>query len=535
MLRASLVSVVLILVAAIAPSVEAAASLSDRATWYQEAHRLLPELQNADGGWGRPVAEANASSHSTQATAASLLETVLTVHVLRADGFDPHKTYTSWEGTETSLAASNVSSALSWLHDYEASNQTDLGPGEQALSALAYQQLGDEGNARRLLTAVFDRHDADSQWSALETAQILYAHAGMPYTFNETQNATIASAESHLAENLPAALDALSWSLLVEADTSRADVLAQRLDDPAAGSTESRSLGAWALAANGHRAGADAILIQLYERAPVSAARVYTMFAERTLHPAFAPNAPDVPTAKTGLALPSRAAQDAASTGTTESAAPAPASGLATSEDKPGGGFPLPTWLMAVMLLVALSGVVATGLAYGLKREDLQGSRREIFTYIEKNPGAHFSRIRRDLGYAPGTFQHHLSVLESDGWITSHKESRYKRYFVNGNRYQKLIAGYTYKQRFAALANETTRSFVTYVKDHPGATQKQVAARLNIHASTVNWHANRLKQAGILTPERVGKEVRYHVDSGEVDRMLKVPAEDMSYASIPAT
>jgi len=83
-----------------------------------------------------------------------------------------------------------------------------------------------------------------------------------------------------------------------------------------------------------------------------------------------------------------------------------------------------------------------------------------------------------------------------------------------------MIAGYQYKQKFAALANGTTRDLVQFIQQHPGVTQKEVAIRLNLHASTVNWHANRLKQAGILNPERVGREVRYHVDQDVVQKMM---------------
>lgn len=530
--RVPLVWIILIAVLA-APGASAAQDdFAARALEYRDALASLPELQNADGGWGRPVLPANATTHATTSDTASLLETVFTVDLLITEQTDPYAITRNWEDVPTSLAASNESSALDWLRDHEAGAGDTLTAGERALVAIAYHELGDTGNARRVLATELE-HSRDDAWSSADAGMLVFAHAYVPVQYNETQNATLASLQERLDAASPTTMSGLSWALIAQSDaTERSTQLADAVATPADHDAETLALAAWALATASAFDEADAILSELHQRSLGGLAHIYMLQAELAAHPEFSPHAPELPLVQEGTTAISRTGANPGITATPDP--PAEPSGTAPAADSDGTRFPLPVWLMTTIILVAISALIVVGLAYGLKREDLQGARREIFTYIEKNPGAHFSKIRRDLGYAPGTFQHHLSVLESEGWITSHKESRYKRYFVNGNRYQKLIAGYTYKQRFAALANETTRSFVTYLKDHPGATQKQVAARLNIHASTVNWHAKRLQQAGILEPRRVGKEVQYHVDPREVDKMLDADGVTAAVAPIPA-
>jgi predicted transcriptional regulator len=523
----SLLLIILLAALLLAPLATANPSSAQRESGYLSSLQSLKFYQNSDGGFG-PVqevfdAEGN-STNITQPARSSFLQTVLVVHLLVLEETDRVETWQNWEGVSTSLARSNATTALKWLQEYEKSRENSLTPGDRSLLALAYHDLGDAENARQILTAILDKEaDGPSHMGAHDVAQLLFVQTHASYSLNGTQNATLESLDERLAGMQLSAPEPLSWALLAQPDHGdRRAALADRLSGDM--SVNLRALGAWALAQSG---GPDVTtedaLLAVYQYAPQtnSLAHLYLLFAERTANPHFSPH---VDLAVGGAV---RGAGSQAPPGSTQPTQE-PSQPVVAPQPEPAqpapqepAAFPVPTWVMMSVIAVALAVLLVTGLAYGLKREDLDGPRKEIFNYIDSHPGEHFSKIRRDLGLAPGTFQHHLSVLESGGWITSYKDARYKRYFVNGNRYKQMIAGYQYKQKFAALANDTTRDLVQFVREHPGVTQKEVALRLNLHASTVNWHANRLKQAGILNPERVGREVRYHVDDDVVRKMLQ--------------
>ncbi len=60
------------------------------------------------------------------------------------------------------------------------------------------------------------------------------------------------------------------------------------------------------------------------------------------------------------------------------------------------------------------------------------GNRRAIFNYIWENPGAHYSRIKRETGLGSGVITHHIRELEKKGLIQSHCGKYPKRFYPHG-------------------------------------------------------------------------------------------------------
>ncbi|MBW3584045.1 MAG: winged helix-turn-helix transcriptional regulator [Euryarchaeota archaeon] len=515
----------------------AADPLQPRKAEYQETLADLPLLQNDDGGFGPARWVDNNTTLATLGGTASYRETVFTTLLLIEERTDPLATQKNANGNETSLAASNVPNARDWLRGQEADTRNTIAPGDLALFALAYGMLGDS-NADRLLDSLLARErDQPGNLSIDDANKILFAVAYADLAVPPAHNETIAGLTDRSANATYDDIEGTAWALLGHpGDASLKDRLVLLIEhDGDSATRDALALATLALVLsgqNGSAADADAWLAHLHGHPPGSLGTVYRMLAERMAHPEFSPHyvAPPPTFGGERPAIAGAPADDGTPTDIEQALArineleqrlqetQAPSADDAT--------FPVPTWVMMGILLSALAALGAVGLAWGLKRDQLTGIRRNVFDYIEKNPGEHFSKIRRELGIAPGTFQHHLTVLEQEGWITSHKDARYKRYFVNGNRFQKIIGGKTtqeYKQKFSALQNPTTQDVVRYLQLNPGATQKMVAQRLNLHASTVNWHAKRLKEAGLLMDERVGKEVRYKVDGDMVDKIIEAP------------
>jgi predicted transcriptional regulator len=65
----------------------------------------------------------------------------------------------------------------------------------------------------------------------------------------------------------------------------------------------------------------------------------------------------------------------------------------------------------------------------------------------------------------------------------------------------------------SALKNATARKIVKFLILNPESNQKRVSKALELHPSTVNWHAKRLRDAEIINKRKKGKEIVYSLNS----------------------
>ncbi|MHB8586818.1 MAG: winged helix-turn-helix transcriptional regulator [Thermoplasmatota archaeon] len=204
----------------------------------------------------------------------------------------------------------------------------------------------------------------------------------------------------------------------------------------------------------------------------------------------------------------------------TESATPTEAAALApasTQNDRTGPAGTAATVAIGIGGLAGL-GVVAwywprlrfagTALVLPLysriQRESVmdQSTRERIYGIIREDPGVHAHQISSRAGVGWGTTVYHLKLLEDHRLVVGERQGRYKRFFPS--------AGYVgVKSAMGALRNETSSAVAAFVAEHPGTSQREVCEALNISASLVSWHVDRLEQAGLLKRVREGRSVRY--------------------------
>lgn len=167
-------------------------------------------------------------------------------------------------------------------------------------------------------------------------------------------------------------------------------------------------------------------------------------------------------------------------------------------------------WETGLLAFVIISSVTMSILFARLREDDvLDGLRKDIYAYISENPGEHLAEITRQFNISSSSARHHLDVLEWSDKIVSHKSGKQKHFYPNMNGYRRYTSGFEYKEIMATLKNDTTRDMVKFLIKHEGSNQKMIAQALNIHPSTVNWHAKRLKSACILVKTKDGKDIHY--------------------------
>src|SRR5699024_4960079 len=132
-------------------------------------------------------------------------------------------------------------------------------------------------------------------------------------------------------------------------------------------------------------------------------------------------------------------------------------------------------------------------LAGGTDADSESDARDAIAGYLAATPGAHFSKIRDDLGLETGESQYHLRRLENGGTVESRRDGDYRRYFParEFDEFEQVALG--------ALRRETPRGMVLELLGDPGVTASEIASRLEVSPPTVSKHAADLERAGILS------------------------------------
>jgi len=129
--------------------------------------------------------------------------------------------------------------------------------------------------------------------------------------------------------------------------------------------------------------------------------------------------------------------------------------------------------------------------------------RRQIYQFILKYPGFHFSEISRKLNVPKTTLNYHLSYLEKHGFIGVKSEDRCTRFYVTEN------FGDLEKKLIHILRQETPRNIVLYIGWRLSASQAELSRELELAPKTIEKHLKKLLELGIIEPAPVENGVMY--------------------------
>ena len=119
-------------------------------------------------------------------------------------------------------------------------------------------------------------------------------------------------------------------------------------------------------------------------------------------------------------------------------------------------------------------------------------SRKNIYTFISKNPGLYFREISRGLNIPVTTLNYHLNKLEKNKKIMIFSENRLKRYYVTDK------IGKKEKELLNIIREEASRNIILYIISHGVASQIELSKELDITSAAVFFHLKKLKKIGII-------------------------------------
>jgi len=128
-------------------------------------------------------------------------------------------------------------------------------------------------------------------------------------------------------------------------------------------------------------------------------------------------------------------------------------------------------------------------------------NQRDIYQYIKKNPGLHFSEISRKMKIPKTTLKYHLNRLQKNKLITVSKSKRYLRYYILENTSVK------YKKYLNILRIKTNRYILIYITGWIVVSRKELIEELNLNFSTIDKAINQLIKNGLIEKAPVEKGI----------------------------
>ncbi len=171
-----------------------------------------------------------------------------------------------------------------------------------------------------------------------------------------------------------------------------------------------------------------------------------------------------------------------------------------TPGEYPYEGKPAPdeeTHYSAIVAAIIVLVMLGTFSYSRLKRRSILDNlnRKNIFEHVKANPGVHFKKLLRELGFQPGALSYHLNVLEKEEFIKSIQDSNYRRFYLYGTKSDFKIILTTIQLRILSVVNE-----------RPGITQSKISRAIGKNRMLVHYHIKILVDAGIISLEKSGRE-----------------------------
>ena len=140
-----------------------------------------------------------------------------------------------------------------------------------------------------------------------------------------------------------------------------------------------------------------------------------------------------------------------------------------------------------------------------------------LLACIDRNPGVRYRELLRIFHLGNGVLTYHLSILERIGKIRAdRRKNKITRYYLTG-----VPDEDTYL--IGQMKNKVSRQLILFVLEHDQCTFGEIVENSGKAPSTISWHLNRLRDAGIISMSLGDRSQHYTiVDSREVKKILVI-------------
>lgn len=165
------------------------------------------------------------------------------------------------------------------------------------------------------------------------------------------------------------------------------------------------------------------------------------------------------------------------------------------------------TFIFLSPLIFALLGFICLLLCTTDRRKKPSSLQENILLCIRENPGITQKQITGTVRCSRGSVCYHLHQLEKTGKIRKLHLGTAPQYYPSAE----LPSPDTLIEQtiLLLLSRKKSGRFLRTLYEHPGITQKELAALLNIRPTTAHWYLHTYTKSRILSIEQNGRERHY--------------------------
>jgi DNA-binding transcriptional ArsR family regulator len=143
------------------------------------------------------------------------------------------------------------------------------------------------------------------------------------------------------------------------------------------------------------------------------------------------------------------------------------------------------------------------------------GTRTQIYNYIESNPGVQFRGICSALSLPVGLAQYHLGVLIKSGLVSFIRDGRYKRFFQSKKFSRKDML------TIALLRHKTAKKILEALLREKQLSHGELACEVSITSQALTWQMKRLGKTAFVQQTSDGLRTLYSLDEKSAPLLMQ--------------
>jgi len=171
----------------------------------------------------------------------------------------------------------------------------------------------------------------------------------------------------------------------------------------------------------------------------------------------------------------------------------------------------LPTWVqvtyISIIVVTILGLLKLVPFVFGRLKHALENPKtRDIFYFIQRNPGVTIAELSEEQKINRGTLKYHLSQLLSNNKIIFIKKGKFSRLFYNTTSpmdKESIISRY--------LKNENSRRILFKIMDNPGISNQELSDGFELAKSTTHEYLKNFSDDEIVEFRQDGKYKRCYL------------------------
>jgi predicted transcriptional regulator len=143
------------------------------------------------------------------------------------------------------------------------------------------------------------------------------------------------------------------------------------------------------------------------------------------------------------------------------------------------------------------------------------GTRTQVYNYVESNPGVQFRGICTALSLPVGLAQYHLGILVKSGLVSFIRDGKYKRFFLSKKFSRKEML------TISLLRHKTARKILEALLNKKQLSHGELARKVSITSQALTWQMKRVGKTPFVLQANEGLRTIYSLDEASSPLLIQ--------------